>query len=644
MHGRSWARTARRIILPCLLGPLMLPVGPAHAIAPDGPGGAGVLVAFDAGTSAEERRATHARAGGVLRETLEEERIDVVDVGSGLRDEALARYRADAAVRWAEPNRQVTLEASPNDPLFPGNGAVSNDLWGLHNTGQHQGTADADIDAPEAWDLGGVADGYAVGVIDTGVDTRHEDLQGRLVTPCFRATSGNGTISSGCEDDHGHGTHVAGTIAAQPNNRRGTAGVAPGARVVMCKALNHNGSGTVSDIVACMNRLVDQAPLIGMRVISLSLGGSYSSTEHAAVRHAWESGVVVVAAAGNEGSTAVNYPAGFSQVISVAATDRQDRRASFSNANDDVELSAPGVGIVSTFPDDDYLSYSGTSMATPHVAAAAAMVARRYGGSPESIRQRLNSTADDLGPPGRDAAYGFGRLNLCEALGGDCARGSSESRAPVAAFTVSGGPGPGQAFNFDGRASSAPGGTLQRYAWDFDGNGSTDATGALASAIYPSAGRPEVTLTVTDSAGRTASASRTLTVAADSRPPVLRSTLGRRYDLAAALRTGIRVRCRASETGTCRLVAEISPSLARRMRLRSMRQPTSRTAGVVIADGSTTVRAGRSATVTARLSSPAARVLRDVRSVKVTLRLTAADRTGNRSAVERRAVLAGSRR
>ena len=639
MHGCNWARMARLIIVgPCLL---LLAAGPgaaaARADAVDGPRGAGVLVAFPAGTPAEERAAAHARGGGLVRETLEQERVDVVDVASGQLGEALARYRSDAAVRWVEPNREVTLEARANDPLYPGNATAANDLWGFQNAGQHGGLPDADVDAPEAWDLAALPGDYAVGVIDTGVDADHEDLAGQVVPSCKSALSGDGTLSSGCDDDHGHGTHVSGTIAAAANNGHGVAGLAPGARVLPCKALDDDGSGRVSDIVACINHLVAVAPTHNLRVISMSLGGPDSSTEAAAVRHAWANGVLVTAAAGNEGTGNVNFPAGYPEAISVAATDRNDQRASFSNANHDVEISAPGVGIVSTVP-GGYASWSGTSMATPHVAAAAAAVARRYGGSAQDVRDRLIRATDDLGPSGRDDAFGHGRLNLCRALGGACTYAPELARAPVAAFSVSGGKGVAQTFTFDGRRSTGSG--AKTYAWDLDGDARVDATGSTAHAAYPSVGRRRVTLTVTDGTGTSASTTHTVTVSAsDRRPPRLRAGLPARYSLRAALRTGIRQRCGVDERATCRLVVEIDPRVARRARVRSLGRRTSRSAPVVIGRGTELVRAGQTETVVARLSSSAEQALRGLRGLQVTLRLTATDAAGNVASAERSSAL-----
>ena len=623
------------IVGPCLL---LIAAGPgaaaARADAVDGPRGAGMLVAFPPGTPADERAAVHARGGGVVRETLDQERVDVVDVASGQLAEALARYREDAAVRWAEPNREVTLEARATDPLFPGNASAANDLWGFQNGGQHGGLPDADVDAPEAWDLGALPEDYAVGVIDTGVDSSHEDLAGQVVGGCRTATSGDGTLSSGCDDDHGHGTHVAGTIAAAANNGRGVAGLAPGARVLPCKALDADGSGRVSDIVACINHLVAVAPTHNLRVISMSLGGPDSSTEAAAVRHAWANGVLVTAAAGNEGTSSINFPAGYDEAISVSATDRNDQRASFSNVNHDVEISAPGVAIISTVP-GGYASWSGTSMATPHVAAAAAAVARRYGGSAQEVRDRLTRATDDLGASGRDTAFGYGRLNLCRALGGACTYAPAVARLPVAAFSVSGGNGVDQTFTFDGRRSTGSG--TKTYAWDLDGDAKVDATGSIARAAYPAAGRRRVTLTVTDGTGAGASVTHTVTVSAsDRRAPRLRAGLPARYSLRAALRGGIRQRCGVDERATCRLVVEIDPRVARRARVRSR---VRRAAPVVIGRGSESVRAGGTEIVVARLSSSAVNALHGLSGLQVTLRLTATDAAGNVASAERTSVL-----
>jgi thermitase len=364
-------------------------------------------------------------------------------------DTALRRYRRDRRIAIAEPNRRYTTQATPNDPLF-------SSLWGLSNTGQSGGLTDADIDAPEAYDrLGlGTAGGawpsqdFAVGVIDTGVDDAHEDLAGKIIQPCRSALTGSATFTPGCLDDNGHGTHVTGTIAAVGNNGKGIVGVAPGARVFSCKALDSAGSGFDADIAACINDIVAKRDTYNIRVISMSLGGTdTSSVLSRAVEYAFSHGVLVVAAAGNDGNTAVEYPAGYPDAVSVGATDRHDAHASFSNSNADVEVSAPGVSILSTVPTyptadmndpTGYLRASGTSMATPHAAAVAALISARTGKTGQALRDALDASVDDLGPAGRDPEFGFGRINACLALGGRCSyRGVAPSSAATGTATTS---------------------------------------------------------------------------------------------------------------------------------------------------------------------------------------------------------------
>ena len=400
-----------------------------------------ILVRFRPGSAASERADVHRRSGGRPENVLRPERVEVVRLTrEDTVEAAIARYRRNPNVEFAEPNRAVSVAATPNDPYFPGNGSLSGqDLWGLHNIGQNSGTADADIDAPEGWD-GALAtsgspwpaDDFAVGVIDTGIDAAHEDLAGKSLEPCYSALTGTGTLSSGCADDNGHGTHVSGTIAASANNGKGVAGAAPNARLYMCKALGALGTGFVSDIVACMNDIVGKRDSHKIRVLSMSLASDTASkTLEAAVDNAWNSGVLVVAAAGNDSDTSVNYPAGYANAVSVAASDRNDARASFSNVNSDVELSAPGVAVLSTVMSGGYGRMSGTSMATPHAAAVAALLSRKTGKSGQALRDALDLGVDDLGPSGRDPEFGFGRVNLCLALGG-CAATTADTTPPAA--------------------------------------------------------------------------------------------------------------------------------------------------------------------------------------------------------------------
>jgi thermitase len=328
------------------------------------------------------------------------------------------RLNRSALVAYAEPNYILRSTATPNDALF-------SELYGLHNTGQTGGSADADIDAPEGWDAAGLGafpatGGVKIGIVDTGIDQMHTDLSGKTVN-CAIAIGGLLTQGN-CVDDNMHGTHVAGTIAAKANNTAGVAGVAFNASLAICKGLHTAaGTGLTSDIANCINWTHQQ----GAKVISMSLGGGASSTLQSAVQNAWKGGAangsVLIAAAGNDGDSTVNYPAGYAEVVSVAATDHSDARASFSNANADVEVAAPGVSILSTIPGGQYAELSGTSMATPHASGVAGVLWQLFPTETAAgIRSRLSSTVDDLGPAGRDASFGFGRVNLCKAAGGAC--------------------------------------------------------------------------------------------------------------------------------------------------------------------------------------------------------------------------------
>ncbi len=227
-----------------------------------------------------------------------------------------------------------------------------------------------------------------VAVLDTGIQLDHPDLSANIAGSYNAIRPG-----ASATDKNGHGTHVAGTVAAL-NNAIGVVGVAPAVRLYAVKVLGDSGYGYVSDIIEG----IDWAIGHGAEVINMSLGTSVDvQALHDAVIRAFDAGVTVVAAAGNSGpaDNTVNYPARYPEVIAVAATDQNDALASFSSRGPEVDVAAPGVSILSTYKGSWYATLSGTSMATPHVAGTAALVRAQWGAvSPAGVRQHLIDTAD----------------------------------------------------------------------------------------------------------------------------------------------------------------------------------------------------------------------------------------------------------
>jgi len=267
--------------------------------------------------------------------------------------------------------------------------------------------------------------GVLVAVLDTGIDYTHPDLQGRVVY-CINtlgSTTYRGTNLRNCMDRNGHGTHVAGIIAATINGV-GIAGVAPNVSIIAVKVLTDSGSGTVTDIAEG----IIEAVKVGARILSMSLGSSSdSSVLRDATYWAYQQGAILVVAAGNSGdgnpsTNNVNYPAKYSWVIAVAAVDSNYKVPSWSSDGPEVDIAAPGVNILSTYPGGKYAYMSGTSMATPHVTGVVAVIqAMRIaaGKQPltfEQMYKALTSTAIDIGPSGFDVYSGYGLVNAWDAV------------------------------------------------------------------------------------------------------------------------------------------------------------------------------------------------------------------------------------
>lgn len=398
-----------------------------------------VLVKFRKGLKAQSEISIHAEVGAEVLSRIDEIHVHRVRGSRGqTAAELIQEYRKRPDVEYAERNGRVHVHKTPNDPRFP-------ELWGLNNTGQNSGKVDADIDAPEAWDVATGAATVIVADIDTGVDYTHPDLAANIWTNPGEIPGngidddGNGYIDDvhGWDfanndndpmDDAGHGTHTAGTIGAVGNNGVGVAGIAWSARILPIKFMDANGEGTFENAA----KAILYGAKMGARISNNSYGGGFSQTIEDAINMANQQGMLVVTSAGNDGvdvdqPSLAQFPCASAapNVLCVAATDRLDTRIFFSNYGaKSVDLGAPGVSILSTVPTGNcaicspggYLALSGTSMASPHVAGAAALVLAH---SPSLTSDRLKAllmSSVDLIPDLKDVTATGGRLNVNRAV------------------------------------------------------------------------------------------------------------------------------------------------------------------------------------------------------------------------------------
>lgn len=368
-----------------------------------------VLVKFEPGTAASAISDAHRQNGGQVKETIPGIDVQVVAVDRGQERDRVAAYERNPNVRFAEVNGlyRAADHGRPNDPQV-------DQQWQYDNTGQTGGTNNADVYAFGAWHATSDSDTVPIAVLDSGIKQSHGDLQGKI------AQNANFSTSTTVDDVYGHGTHVAGSAAASTNNGVGVAGTCGGCVLYNTKVLDDYGNGSWSGIANGIVWAADN----GAKVINMSLGGTSSSlTVEDAVNYAWGKGAILVAAAGNGGSNTLFYPAAYTNVIAVAATDHNDQKATFSNYGSSwVDVAAPGVSILSTTVDGAYGKKDGTSMATPHVSGVAGLV---WSVSPasttnQSIRDKVEATADPVA--GTGTYWAKGRINSCKAVGSTCDR------------------------------------------------------------------------------------------------------------------------------------------------------------------------------------------------------------------------------
>lgn len=437
LHIRGKALIAVAAALVVGLSPL---VGPAHSAAaqqPGNPGRAGgggrpevrddeLLVKFRPGTAGANQAAAHSQAGGRVDREIRSLDVKVVKVPPGQAANRLQQYQQNRNVEYAELNGIAYVDGFPTDA--PPSDQKYGQQWALNNTGQTGGKADADVDAPQAWRVTtGSASPVSIAIVDTGIFGSHPDLQGK-VTESANWAGGNSVDAS---DGYGHGTHVAGIAAAQTNNGEGIAGVCPGCTLVSAKVCDNSGACNYDWIasgvlwsVGCEVRNPDTSTDYGAclrtvraKVLNLSLGGTYNSiTLGRAIKRAWDQGAVPVCAAGNNANSVQFYPAVYPECIAVAATDSRDQKGSFSNHGSWVDVAAPGVSVLSSVTSGGYEAWSGTSMASPHVAGLAGLVwSTGAYATPQKVREQIEK-ADPIRGTGRQWAKG--RINACKAVGG----------------------------------------------------------------------------------------------------------------------------------------------------------------------------------------------------------------------------------
>lgn len=451
--------------------------------------------------------------GALSRFTLRRLNVHVVNVSEQNAEAVLAALRNDPDIEFAERDYLARAAFVPNDPHV-------GDEWHL-----------AKVQAFQAWQGTTGSSNVIVAVLDSGADMNQPDLAGRLL-PGYDFVNGTASVT----DDFGHGTAVCGTVAADGNNGIGVAGVAYGCSLIPVKVMDSSGFAAYSTIANGINYAVEN----GARVINLSIAGSDSSdTLQQAIDYAWSNNVVLVAAAGNAATNTPMYPAACNHVLGVSATAQDDSLAYFSSYGTFVGISAPGMMIWTTQDDTNnpYAPWQGTSFASPIVAGVAALVISANPTlSNDQVVSLLEQSADDLGTPGYDPYFGYGRVNALRALSlATAAAGAVLSMPAETPAVVLSSPASSSQFSLGSSitlqaiaSASTAGGTITNFEFVVDGVTVASGTGStLAFNWTPTlAGDYSIMAVVTDDQGLTVtSATANVQVGnADTVPPTITIT------------------------------------------------------------------------------------------------------------------------
>jgi len=391
-----------------------------------------ILVKYKSGRSLQS--IAPAVAGAKTVRSLDQIRTRRIALPPGVSvDDAIASYRKDPNVEYATPNHIISICREPSDEYYYYYDEFlemySYEQWGLYSDQYPT----AGIEAPKAWDINTGSPDIIIAIIDTGVYAEHEDLYAKIV-PGHNCLS-SATDPNDTEDDHGHGTFVAGVAAAMTDNGIGVAGVSWGSMIMPIKVMNANGEGAEDDAAAGIIWAADH----GAKILNLSLGGyDYSQAEYDAIEYAWNKGCIIVAASGNDDTDRTFYPASFEHVLSVGATNESRQRCTSndwgttetgdpqgSNYGSYLKVMAPGNNITSTsIPDPDwgdilppYTASAGTSAAAPFVSGTAALVLSQFPTWTNSqVVTQIEDTCYDIGDPGWDQYTGYGLISAYRAL------------------------------------------------------------------------------------------------------------------------------------------------------------------------------------------------------------------------------------